>query len=344
MRLFLAIAIAGLLSVQMVSAQTEVSGEVSGEWTVDDSPYIVVDSTWVPEDEELSIRAGVEILFDPNLGLYVFGQIFVEGTEEDSVIIYCSNEEEQWTGIHLFNPDSLSTFIYLSSRNAISSFIIDHSVDLDIRHSTIHCSDVPVGHYDGEHGDHQVTIDHCHFEAGAQFYFMGSVLSVSNCNINAGHDGNEEERNSSWGFYLWGCIIEMENTEMVGGVEMWAGVSQFRNCDFLLSPDPYGRLFRVDVVGRNGLMQNCYSQRKVIIGPVGFGDNAGNILISNCVIDNELDGDAFSGRIEGTEISDALYLRDPTEITIQDCILHSVYTRGSVDLLLKDCFISGEEG
>ena len=33
-------------------AQTEIEGEVSGEWTAEDSPYIVIDSTWIPENEE----------------------------------------------------------------------------------------------------------------------------------------------------------------------------------------------------------------------------------------------------------------------------------------------------
>jgi len=48
-------------------AETEVEGAVSGEWTAEDSPYIVVDSTWVPEDEELLISAGVEVRQDQSV-------------------------------------------------------------------------------------------------------------------------------------------------------------------------------------------------------------------------------------------------------------------------------------
>jgi len=46
----------GLAGVAL--AGTEVSGEVSGEWTVEGSPCIVTDSTWVAEEEGEGIRDG----------------------------------------------------------------------------------------------------------------------------------------------------------------------------------------------------------------------------------------------------------------------------------------------
>ena len=77
-------------------AQTEVSGEVSGEWTAEDSPYIVTDSTWIPEDEELRIGPGVDVLFGEGLGLVVFGTLTAEGSEEDSVRFMPQEEDIQW--------------------------------------------------------------------------------------------------------------------------------------------------------------------------------------------------------------------------------------------------------
>ena len=65
-------------------AQTEVEGEVSGAWTVENSPYIVTDTTWVPENEELNIEPGVEVIF-AEYGLRVKGVLIAEGTEEDSI-------------------------------------------------------------------------------------------------------------------------------------------------------------------------------------------------------------------------------------------------------------------
>jgi hypothetical protein len=38
-----------------VFCETLVSGAVSGEWTRDGNPYVVTDSTWVPEGERLTI-------------------------------------------------------------------------------------------------------------------------------------------------------------------------------------------------------------------------------------------------------------------------------------------------
>ena len=40
-----------LLGADSAWAQTEIEGEVSGEWNAEGSPYIVIDSTWVPEGE-----------------------------------------------------------------------------------------------------------------------------------------------------------------------------------------------------------------------------------------------------------------------------------------------------
>ena len=59
--------------------QTEIEGEVSGVWSVDDSPYLVVDSTWVPEGEELTIEAGVTVRIAEDVDLVGFGKIVAVG-------------------------------------------------------------------------------------------------------------------------------------------------------------------------------------------------------------------------------------------------------------------------
>ncbi|MBC8466171.1 hypothetical protein H8D57_04005, partial [bacterium] len=66
-------------------AQTEVEGEVSGEWDAEGSPYILVGNSTVPEDESLNISPGVEIVFGEDLILTVNGQIQAVGSEEDSI-------------------------------------------------------------------------------------------------------------------------------------------------------------------------------------------------------------------------------------------------------------------
>jgi len=74
-----------LIAFSIAFAQTEISGEVSGEWNAEGSPYIVLDSTWVPAGEELHILEGVTVRFADQTGLYVHGVMSAIGSEEDSV-------------------------------------------------------------------------------------------------------------------------------------------------------------------------------------------------------------------------------------------------------------------
>ena len=54
---------AALLAPGVSVGQTEIEGEVSGVWDVDGSPYILVGNASVPEDENLTVEAGVEVVF-----------------------------------------------------------------------------------------------------------------------------------------------------------------------------------------------------------------------------------------------------------------------------------------
>lgn len=90
-----------LVSAGHVIADTEISGAVSGEWTSDGSPYIVVDSTWVPEGDSLILRHGTELQFCENQGLHVFGTFETYGNNRfaDSVRIRVADDVESWKGL-----------------------------------------------------------------------------------------------------------------------------------------------------------------------------------------------------------------------------------------------------
>ena len=74
-------------------AETEVSGEVSGVWDADGSPYIVVDSTWVPEGEELRIDPGVHVEFTSHGFIELLGTLTANGTEDDSIFFQGHDHE-----------------------------------------------------------------------------------------------------------------------------------------------------------------------------------------------------------------------------------------------------------
>ena len=66
--------------------QTRVSGDVSGVWTTEGSPYIITEYTRIMRDAELIIEPGVEVLFDGEFEFRISGDLVAIGTEEDSII------------------------------------------------------------------------------------------------------------------------------------------------------------------------------------------------------------------------------------------------------------------
>ena len=79
-----------LMSVLVLSAQTNVSGEVSGTWELTNSPYIVVGDISIVGDSLLVIEAGVEVKFDGFYQFVTYGILSAIGTESEP-ILFTSN-------------------------------------------------------------------------------------------------------------------------------------------------------------------------------------------------------------------------------------------------------------
>ncbi len=90
-----------------------VNGEVTGEWTAENSPYIVTGHLSVPDGEELIIAPGVEVLFRANYRFNVFGRLEAIGTEADSILF---GPEEGvgtgWGGFRFLDADSVTHLKY----------------------------------------------------------------------------------------------------------------------------------------------------------------------------------------------------------------------------------------
>ncbi len=85
-------------------AETFVSGEVSGVWDVDGSPYLVTDTLTVPAGDTLLVEPGVTITFldqtdSTRTPVYVYGRLDIQGVEGDSVFI--NSEGAAFEGIFL---------------------------------------------------------------------------------------------------------------------------------------------------------------------------------------------------------------------------------------------------
>ena len=75
-----------IVTVSLVgSGVTNISGEVSGTWSPENSPYYIVGDTQINNNESLTILPGVSVLFEDDYDFSIYGSLFAEGTLEDSI-------------------------------------------------------------------------------------------------------------------------------------------------------------------------------------------------------------------------------------------------------------------
>lgn len=119
LRMFVAfIFLSSLALNSSLFCQTEVEGNVSGVWDQDGSPYIVNDDIIVPVRDRLEIQPGVEVLFNGEFSLTVFGTLIAVGEEEDSILFSRNDDDISWRRIILDNSNRATRFDFC---------IIEHS-------------------------------------------------------------------------------------------------------------------------------------------------------------------------------------------------------------------------
>jgi hypothetical protein len=101
-------------SVLMLAAAqavaTDVSGDQSGTWTLDGSPYNLVGDVRVPPAETLIIEPGVEVVGQGHYKLTVdAGTLLAVGTAEQPILMTAENHSEGWRGLRLLSASDDST-------------------------------------------------------------------------------------------------------------------------------------------------------------------------------------------------------------------------------------------
>ena len=89
-------------------SQTEVSGNQYGNWTAENSPYLVVGDVTVPNGSTLDIDAGVTVNFQGYYQFIVNGNLQAVGTETDSIFFTTDNPSIGWGGIRVDSDDIIS--------------------------------------------------------------------------------------------------------------------------------------------------------------------------------------------------------------------------------------------
>ena len=68
------------------------TGEISGHWSIENSPYVLTGDVYVSENQELHIDAGVEVLFFDSYQFHIYGSLFAQGSPEDSIVFRPLND------------------------------------------------------------------------------------------------------------------------------------------------------------------------------------------------------------------------------------------------------------
>ncbi len=100
-----------LFSLQTGYCQTDVpAGDVSGTWSLANSPYQVNGDITIPDGQTLTIEPGVTAIFKEACKLDVQGRLIAVGTPEDTITFTAENPSGGWHAIRFVNtPTSNDT-------------------------------------------------------------------------------------------------------------------------------------------------------------------------------------------------------------------------------------------
>ena len=94
---FLLLNFLSVIECRYTYAQTEIpAGDVSGVWTLANSPYNINGEITVPNDSTLTIEPGVEVIFTGHYKFNVQGRLLAIGTETDTIVFTINDT----TGFH----------------------------------------------------------------------------------------------------------------------------------------------------------------------------------------------------------------------------------------------------
>jgi len=130
---------------------TEVGGNISGTWTLENSPYLVTQDILLQPSDTLIIEPGVQVYMSDNLRFDIYGLLTAEGTESDSIRFTQYND--YWLSINFADAaDDNSVLSYCVIEGASNSGFQPYygSVNTNSSHPTItHNYFRHIGHNEG---------------------------------------------------------------------------------------------------------------------------------------------------------------------------------------------------
>lgn len=170
-----------LLPLKMSAAGTTVSSSITNPvWTAENSPYIISGTIEVTKGAVLKIEAGTEIRFNPGAKILVNGELDVNGTTDNPVMMTLNTASSTtgiWNGIE-FTPDSVDAT--MADGQYVSGSIIKNAI---IRFGTgIKCDDASPYIANNQIMNNSIGLE----ITGDNASVGGLVYDLSSANTNAG--------------------------------------------------------------------------------------------------------------------------------------------------------------
>ncbi len=296
-----------ILTSQAFADTTFVSGAVSGEWTRDGNPYIVEDSTWVPEGEWLTLTAGVEAFFNEGQGLYVFGIMNAEGRERDSVRIRVAEGVRHWKGVRFFGRNR-TQWGYGSIVCPDVAFALDPSCTFTFNNSLLDATRPIAGNTRTEIRSSNLTFINSLMRSASGHIATGGQVIANHTTFDFGSDEGLDP-----GFWTPGTRYVLTSCTVIGAIHAEEGVVYADSCRFLRTP--LGRPTGVGI--SNGRMTETYVE-----GGVGAGRMDSRVPVT--FRNNTVDHLGISGTVNVTEcnIRGLLTIDFGERVTVQNSTIN----------------------
>lgn len=311
--------------------QTEIEGDVSGEWDIEGSPYIIVENTTVPIDEQLIVYPGVQIILSNENILTILGEFQALGEEEDSVYfrqpepehnsLIFSEESSDESILSHCRADSLRILVESSSPTFTNNLFYFSSINLQNGSS----SDIHENTFDSPEGENPTVI----------FYINGHDFEI---------DSNDIRRGGIWLSWVGDCFIRntqlhLSNIRITNAANLTIdntrcfSLSLGDGRDIFLNSCTVTNLFQVSDIQGIAIESGHYTSFR--------GDHMREAVIDSAIFDGSINLMAIECSITNSQMR-SLRADDWSILSVENCEITSscdLNAGNDIDIQIRDNFI-----
>ena len=103
------------LSIELNASTVINAGNVSGNWNITGSPYLINGNITILIGTTLTIDAGVTVQFQGHYGLFVQGRLLAQGTPTNKITFTAASTSTGWSGIRFVSTPATNDTSFITS-------------------------------------------------------------------------------------------------------------------------------------------------------------------------------------------------------------------------------------